>query len=116
MEIAAVMYISKILEKNNGEAICLGMPARAINIKVGDLFTTRYEVLLEDIVSDAIPKRRIKVKSVAIRVVKIIIDRRGTEVTEYDSSTGTGAIFHLRGDVDELYPSCSLRAGPLPQN
>ena len=114
MENNQEIYNRQIFEKKEDTMICLAVADH--NVKVGDIFTTRYQVPREDIINDVIPRRNINVKSISIRVVKIIIDRKGTEVAQLDTSIEDGAIFHLQGDVDDLYLFCRLRAGPLPQS
>ena len=101
MENATEILISQIFEKKEDTMICLAVADH--NVKVGDIFTTRYQVPREDIINDVIPRRNINVKSISIRVVKIIIDRKGTEVAQLDTSIEDGAIFHLQGDIDDLY-------------
>ncbi|WP_123812224.1 hypothetical protein [Ottowia oryzae] len=114
MKNATEILISQIFEKKEDTMICLAVADH--DVKVGDIFTTRYQVSREDIVNDVVPRRNINVKSISIRVVKIIIDRKGTEVAQLDTSIEDGAIFHLQGDIDDLYLMCRLRAGSLPQN
>ena len=114
MKNATEILISQIFEKKEDTMICLAVADH--NVKVGDIFTTRYQVPREDIINDVIPRRNINVKSISIRVVKIIIDRKGTEVAQLDTSIEDGAIFHLQGDIDDIYLMWRLRAGSLPQN
>ena len=114
MENIPEILIRQIIEKKESTIICLA--AAGYDVKVGDLFATCYQIPLEDIINDVVPRRNINVKSISVSVVKIIIDRKGTEVAQLDTSIDDGGIFHLRGDVDDLYLLCRLRAGPLPQN
>ena len=54
MENNQEIYIRQIFEKKEDTMICLA--AAYYDVKVGDLFTTRYQVPREDIVNDVIPR------------------------------------------------------------
>jgi hypothetical protein len=104
------IHVQDIVRNAHGETLVIGIPNRRIDsVKVGDVFTLRYEISSEDARQGVPNPARLNIKEVSLRITKIEANRQGLEILELDGRSGAAGGLHLSGiGLEEVTPGCLL--------
>lgn len=104
------IYVQDVMRNARGETVVIGTPnRRADKVKVGDVFTLRYEISSEDARQGVPNPTRLNSKTVSLRIIKIEANRQGLEILELEGASGAAGGLHLSGmGLEEVTPGCLL--------
>ena len=107
---SAEFYVTDIVPNAAGHSVFYGlMNDHVSSVRVGDVFTTRYEISRDDALNGALNAPRLNVKQVSLRVEKIEM-YRGQIVPELHGSTGaTGGLQLVGTGLELVTEKCFLR-------
>ena len=110
MSNGAEIYVQDIVRNALGETLVIGTPNRRTDsVKVGDVFTLRYEISSEDARQGVLNPTRLNLKEISLRITKIEANRQGLETLELDGRSGAAGGLHLSGTgLEEVTPACLL--------
>lgn len=110
MSNGVAVYVTDVIPNAQGETVIYGLPEnRDSGVKVGDVFTLRYEISSEDARQGVLNPTRLNVKEVSLRITKIEM-YRGQDVAELHGRTGaTGALYLSGTGLEEVTPKCLLQ-------
>lgn len=100
------LYVRDVVQDKSGTIIIVGIPNNGKTIKVGDLFSVRYELSQEDILNNAPNPARLNTAAVSLSVSKIDVMRQ--QVSEVHHGVTCGFYFEGTG-LEHVMPKCFLR-------
>jgi hypothetical protein len=109
MSSGSEIYVEDVIRDSRGNVLVIGIPNRHTDsVKVGDVFTVRYE-MAKDVLEPVRNPARLNVKEISLRITKIEANRQGLEILELDGRSGAAGGLHLSGTgLEEVTPGCLL--------
>jgi hypothetical protein len=95
MKREAELFIQKILQNKHGETVVVATPNNKVSVSVGDVFTLRYELSIEDRLNPSRERKLLQSQVVELTVLKI--ETYGKEVQTLDHRSGAAGGFYFSG-------------------
>lgn len=107
---SAEFYVTDILPNAAGDTVFYGlMNDHESSVRVGDVFTTRYEISREDSLNGTLNPPGLNVKEVSLRIERIEM-YRGQDVLELHGKAGaTGGLQLVGTGLELVTQKCFLR-------
>jgi hypothetical protein len=100
------VFVQNVVRDSHGNTIVVGIPNNRRSLKVGDVFTMRYEIAREDVMKQVSNPPRQNEHAISLKVSKIEV--QGKQVGELDYKTGAYGGLHLEGTGLDLVAKRTL--------